>query len=86
MRRIIATLTLVSCLILLLSGCRNDEKEMESEHGTSMPGMEHPMDAEEEAPDHGADSGPATGGDHAGMKHDMPSPPPPEEPAPPADR
>lgn len=30
MRRIISTLTLVSCLILLSSGCRNDEKEMES--------------------------------------------------------
>jgi RND family efflux transporter MFP subunit len=62
-----------------------EEEELESEHG-NMPGMENPMDAEEVPADDGAESEPAAGADHAGTKHDMPSPLPSDEPTPPADR
>ena len=63
-----------------------DEKKMESEHDKGMPGMENSMDAEEVPADDGAESEPAAGADHSGMKHDMPSPLPSDEPTPPADR
>ena len=47
------------------------EKKMESEHEKGMPGMENTMDAEEVPADDGAESEPAAGADHSGMKHEM---------------